>query len=128
MNTQDSPLQHWLRVCAVDEVPLRGARVVHTDLAAIAVFRTGDGAVFALEDRCPHKGGPLSQGLVFGRRVACPLHGWTIGLEDGEASAPDRGCARRYETRVEDAQVYLRLPVPGASTARPALPTLTEPS
>ena len=73
----------------------------------IAVFRTQDDAVFALLDRCPHKGGPLSQGIVFGNRVACPLHNWTIGLNDGCATAPDEGCVTRFPVCVENGRVLL---------------------
>jgi len=98
----------WKRICALDDIPRLGARVVkrlrHGD---IAVFRDAGDAVFAVEDRCPHRGGPLSQGIVFGRSVSCPLHGWTIGLEDGCASAPDEGCVRRFEVRVEQGDVML---------------------
>ena len=98
----------WIDVCAVDDIPVLGARVVrsatHPD---IALFRTGEDKVFALLDRCPHKGGPLSQGIVFGERVACPLHNWSIGLADGSAAAPDVGCARAYRVRVEGGRVFL---------------------
>ncbi|HRA14865.1 MAG TPA: Rieske 2Fe-2S domain-containing protein, partial [Giesbergeria sp.] len=62
---------------------------------------------FALLDRCPHKGGPLSQGIVFGHSVACPLHNWTIGLCDGQAAAPDEGCTPKFQVKVEDGQVFL---------------------
>jgi len=71
------------------------------------VFRNDAGGVFALLDRCPHKGGPLSQGIVFGTQVACPLHNWTIGLCDGQASAPDEGCTPKFAVKVEDGAVYL---------------------
>ena len=98
------------KVCSVEDIPKLGARVVrsarHGD---IAVFRNGEDEVFALADRCPHKGGPLSQGIVFGRHVACPLHNWTICLEDGKAAAPDIGCAGSYAVKVEDGIVYLQL-------------------
>jgi nitrite reductase (NADH) small subunit len=73
----------------------------------VAVFRTEANEVFALLDRCPHKGGPLSQGLVFGKSVACPLHNWTIGLDDGCAKAPDEGCTPRFQVKVEHGMVYL---------------------
>lgn len=99
----------WLRVCPLDEIPRLGARVVRTEIGDVAVFRAADDAVFALEDRCPHKGGPLSQGIVFDRRVSCPLHGMTIHLESGEAQAPDRGCARKYRVRIEKGVVHLNL-------------------
>ena len=73
----------------------------------VAVFRNDEDEVFALLDRCPHKGGPLSQGIVFGNSVACPLHNWTIGLADGCAAAPDEGCTPHFACKVEDGQVLL---------------------
>lgn len=110
MSANPAPLADgWRRVCRLEDIPRLGARVVRTSAAAVAVFRTGEDGVFALEDRCPHKGGPLSQGIVFGTQVSCPLHGWVIGLEDGEAAAPDRGCVRRFAARVEDGEVFLQL-------------------
>ncbi len=101
--------QDWKSVCAVDDVPLLGARIVRRPAAGdIALFRNGEGKVFALLDRCPHKGGPLSQGIVYGERVACPLHNWQIGLTDGCAQAPDEGCTQRFELRTLDGRVWLR--------------------
>jgi nitrite reductase (NADH) small subunit len=98
----------WKAVCRVDDIPVLGARrVVREDCAAVAVFRTADDKVFALLDRCPHKGGPLSQGIVFGESVACPLHNWTIGLADGCAKAPDEGGTVRFAVRVVDGVVAL---------------------
>jgi nitrite reductase (NADH) small subunit len=95
-------------VCALDEIPRLGARRVRrADGVEIAVFRTADDRVFALIDRCPHKGGPLSQGIVFGDKVACPLHNWTIDLDSGRAAAPDEGCVRRFAVRVESGRVLL---------------------
>ena len=84
-------LDAWIDIGAVDEIPLRGARVVRTPRGCLAVFRTGEDEVFALDDRCPHKGGPLSQGIVHGRAVTCPLHNWVISLETGDAAGPRRG-------------------------------------
>ena len=110
MNLNDiSAGAQWRRVCLLADIPPLGARVVKTAQGDIAVFRDEADEVFALRDRCPHKGGPLSQGIVFGRRVACPLHNWAIGLEDGRAVAPDEGCAAVYPVKVEDGEVYLRL-------------------
>jgi len=101
-------MSDWLRVCLLEDIPLLGARVVRVaGDKDIAVFRTAGDEVFALNDRCPHKGGPLSQGLVAGRRVTCPLHGWQIGLLTGEAIAPDSGCAHRHDVEVRDGVVYL---------------------
>ena len=100
---------NWLQVGLVDDIPRQGARVVSTAEGEIAIFRTVDDEVFALADRCPHKGGPLSQGIVHGKRVACPLHDWKINLDTGVAVAPDEGCAARYPVRVENGLVHLRL-------------------
>lgn len=99
----------WIEVGVLEDIPRLGARVVRTERGDIAVFRTLDDDVFALDDRCPHKGGPLSQGIVYGRKVACPLHNWSIHLDTGAAVAPDEGCAARYAVRVEDGKIYLSL-------------------
>ena len=111
-------------ICKVTDIPVLGARVVQRaatgDLPArpdVAIFRTSEDHVFALLDRCPHKGGPLSQGIVFGDRVACPLHGWNIALGSGCATAPDVGCTESFTVRIEGDAVLLdtgelaRLPV-----------------
>ena len=98
----------WTVVCRLDDIPVLGARRVERSAGApVAVFRTAADHVFALLDRCPHKGGPLSQGIVFGDSVACPLHNWTIGLADGCAQAPDAGCTQRFAVKLEGAQVFL---------------------
>ncbi len=98
----------WRMICRVDDIPVLGARrVARPSGIDVAVFRNGDDHVFALLDRCPHKGGPLSQGIVFGKSVACPLHNWSIGLDDGCAKAPDEGCTPRFAVKVEDDVVYL---------------------
>lgn len=97
----------WVRVGRLDDIPRLGARVIKGPHGDIALFRTADDQVFALDDRCPHRGGPLSQGLVFGHRVACPLHDWVIGLENGCATGPDVGCTPRYPVKRVDGEVYL---------------------
>ena len=107
--TEQLPRVAWTRVCRVEDIPVLGARVVKRAQGDIAVFRNADDEVFALADKCPHKGGPLSQGIVYGRKVACPLHNWNIQLEDGCAVAPDAGCARRYPVRVEGGAVFLQI-------------------
>jgi nitrite reductase (NADH) small subunit len=98
----------WTPICRVDDIPVLGSRRVERERGLdVAIFRNDQGEVFALLDRCPHKGGPLSQGIVFGTHVACPLHNWTIGLCDGQASAPDEGCTPKFSVKVEDGQVFL---------------------
>ncbi|KAF0168775.1 MAG: assimilatory nitrite reductase small subunit [Limisphaerales bacterium] len=106
----------WMEIGGLDEVPRLGARVVRTGHGDIAVFRTADDMVFALDDRCPHKGGPLSQGIVYDRRVACPLHNWVISLESGAAMGPDTGCTRRHEAKVENGRVYVSIAAAEART------------
>ena len=99
---------NWTLICKVDEIPVLGSRrVERAQGLEVAVFRNDKDEVFALLDRCPHKGGPLSQGIVFGTSVACPLHNWTIGLCDGQASAPDEGCTPKFAVKVEAGQVFL---------------------
>ncbi len=102
-------MNNWIEIGAVEEIPKLGSRVVETAEGDIAVFRAADDRVFALRDSCPHKQGPLSQGIVHGHTVTCPLHNWKIDLASGEAQAPDEGCAGRYEIKVEAGQVFLSL-------------------
>jgi len=98
---------NWIQVGHVDDIPRQGSRVVNTSKGEIALFRSVDDQVFALSNKCPHKGGPLSQGIVHGKRVTCPLHNWVIELETGVAVAPDVGCAHRFEVRVAHGAVFL---------------------
>src|SRR5471032_2188497 len=102
-------MDDWKLICRVDDIPVLGARRVRRYAGPdVAIFRTSDERMFALLDRCPHKGGPLSQGIVLGDHVACPLHNWAISLVDGEARAPDVGCAKRFAVRVDAGRVSLR--------------------
>lgn len=103
-------MSDWVKIGDLDSIPRLGARIVRSAVHGdIAVFRNAEDQVFALRDRCPHKGGPLSQGIVFGSTVACPLHGWNICLDDGNAIAPDQGCTRTFAVKVEDRQILLEL-------------------
>lgn len=102
-------MSEWTLICKIDDIPVLGSRRVERAQGLdVAVFRNTENEVFALLDRCPHKGGPLSQGIVFGTSVACPLHNWTIGLCDGQASAPDEGCTPRFEVKLDGDQIYLK--------------------
>ncbi|MEY2631904.1 MAG: hypothetical protein RIR00_558 [Pseudomonadota bacterium] len=101
-------MSEWKKVCLVEDIPLLGARVVKPATGPdIAVFRDAAGEVFAMHDQCPHKNGPLSQGIVAGKQVTCPLHSWKIGLADGLAQAPDVGHTPCVPVKVEDGQVFL---------------------
>ena len=99
----------WNRVCALDEIAPLGSRVVASHHGDIAIFRTDRDTVFALHDKCPHKGGPLSQGIVHGDTVTCPLHGWKLGLADGQAVAPDKGCSKPFAVKIDGGEVWLPL-------------------
>ena len=101
---------NWIQIGKLEDIPRQGARTVTTPHGEIAVFRTIDDQVFALNNRCPHKNGPLAQGIVHGHRVTCPLHSWVISLENGEAVAPDTGCAHRYNVKLEHGELLLQLP------------------
>ena len=103
-------MSEWKVICKVDDIPMLGARRVRRAQGhEVAIFRNAENKVFALLDRCPHKGGPLSQGIVYGETVACPLHNWQIGLADGCAQAPDEGCAQRFTVQVDNGEVALNV-------------------
>ena len=99
--------QDWTDIGALADVPRQGARVVKTPVGCVAVFRTGSDDVFALEDRCPHRGGPLSQGIVHGKSVTCPLHNWVISLETGAAQGADKGTVRTIALKVDAGRLLL---------------------
>lgn len=106
-------IDKWIDICALSDVPQRGARRVETAPGPIALFRTGDDRVFALVDRCPHKNGPLSMGIVHGAEVTCPLHARVIDLRTGEFTGADAGggCARTLPVRVEGDRIFLNADV-----------------
>ncbi len=106
-------MNDWIEIAKIDDIPRQGSRVVELDhderVNRIALFRTATDEFYAVRDKCPHRGGPLSEGIVHGGLVTCPLHGFKINLATGEAVLPDKGCARTYATKVENGQVFLRL-------------------
>ncbi len=106
-------MNDWIAIASLEDIPRQGCRIVELDhddmINRIAVFRTATDDIHAVRDKCPHRGGPLSQGIVHGGLVTCPLHSWKIDLATGEAVLPDKGCARTYATKVEDGRVFLRL-------------------
>lgn len=105
--------ERWVEIGSLDDIPRRGARRVARSGAAlpVAVFRTAADEIFALVDRCPHREGPLSEGIVQGCAVACPLHGWVINLDSGKAEAPDEGNTRVVPVRLDGERIWLQMPV-----------------
>lgn len=99
--------RNWVAIGELTDIPREGARVVKTDAGCIAVFRTADDEVYALDDRCPHKGGPLSQGIVHGASVTCPLHNWVFDLATGIAQGADEGAVPVTAARVDGGKVML---------------------
>jgi len=97
----------WIELGNISAVPRRGARCVNTPGGKIAVFRTAEDQIFAIENRCPHKGGPLSEGIVHGASVTCPLHNWVFDLATGEAQGADEGSVRTYPVKVEDGVIFI---------------------
>ncbi len=102
-------MSDWIEIGTIDDIPVLGARVVETAEGNIGVFRTVDDEIFALRDECPHQKGPLSQGIVHGKRVTCPLHNWNIELDSGEVVAPDEGCTASYPVKLEGGKIFLSL-------------------
>jgi nitrite reductase (NADH) small subunit len=97
----------WISIGSITDIPRRGARCIETPQGKIAVFRTADDRVFAIDDHCPHKGGPLSQGIVHGAAVTCPLHNWVISLETGKALGADEGAVRTIPIRIEGDKIFI---------------------
>ncbi|OIQ81193.1 assimilatory nitrite reductase small subunit [mine drainage metagenome] len=101
--------KQWIEVGSIEDIPALGARVIKTGQGQIAVFKALDGSIFALHNRCPHRQGPLSDGIVHGHKVTCPLHNWVIDLENGKADAPDNGCAPTVPLKVEEGVIFLKM-------------------
>ena len=102
-------MMNWIAIGLLSDIPRRGARCVDTPEGKIAIFRTQDDQVYAIDDRCPHKGGPLSQGIVHGTAVTCPLHNWVISLETGRALGADEGAVRTIPVRIDGERLFLAL-------------------
>jgi nitrite reductase (NADH) small subunit len=100
-------MSSWLKALSLTDIPVLGSRIVILGEEKIAIFRGRDDAVYAIKDACPHKGGPLSQGIMHGHSVTCPLHNWKIDLTNGQALGPDEGCANVYQTKIDNGFVYL---------------------
>jgi len=106
-NAMKQEIENWVEVVALNDIPSLGSRVIKTDTMSIAVFRTASDEVFAMKDECPHKQGPLSQGIVHGTSVTCPLHNWKIDLASGEALGPDEGCTNVFPVKIENGIVHI---------------------
>ncbi len=107
----------WIDVGALKDVPIRGARKIKTPLGCVAVFRTDDRTVFATSNACPHKGGPLVEGIVHGQNVTCPLHNWVFDLETGLAQGADEGRIQTYPARVENGRILIDAAILGRRAA-----------
>lgn len=97
----------WIDIAALSDLPVRGARMVKTQMGCVAVFRTASDQVFAIDNACPHKAGPLAEGIVHGTAVTCPLHNWVISLETGLVQGADEGQVNTYPTRIEAGRILL---------------------
>lgn len=106
---KDMEVTEWIDIVSVNEIPKLGSRIVKTESSNIALFRTAEDKIYAIKDECPHKQGPLSQGIVHGDSVTCPLHNWKINLSNGEVLGPDEGCVNTYPVRVDSNRVYIKL-------------------
>lgn len=97
----------WIDIASIDDVPVRGARLLKTRVGCIAVFRTDKDEVFATSNTCPHKGGPLVEGIVHGRSVTCPLHNWVFDLKTGQTKGPEEGQIDTYPVRVDGGRILI---------------------
>ncbi len=102
-------MSDWIEVGLLEDIPKLGSRVVESKDGDIAIFRTMNDEIFALKDSCPHKQGPLSQGIVHDKTVTCPLHNWRIELGTGAVLAPDEGCAGTYDIKLDGAKIFLKV-------------------
>lgn len=100
-------MSDWIEIGKLSDIPQRGARCVKTPIGRIAVFRTATDHVYAIEDRCAHKGGPLSQGIVHGAEVTCPLHNWVFSLETGIALGADEGAVRTFALKRDGERIFM---------------------
>lgn len=100
-------MKNWIDIAALEAIPRRGARLIKTTYGCVAVFRTAEDEIFALDNACPHKNGPLADGIVHGKSVTCPLHNWVISLESGEAQGADEGRVATYPAKVDAGRIML---------------------
>jgi nitrite reductase (NADH) small subunit len=100
-------MTRWIDVGPLSAIPPRGARKLRTEMGCVAVFRTADDAVYALDNACPHKRGPLAEGIVHGHAVTCPLHNWVIDLATGMAQGSDEGAVATFAARVEAGRILI---------------------
>lgn len=112
-------MSEWIEIGKLSDIPQRGARCINTPIGRIAIFRTAKDDVYAIEDRCPHKGGPLSQGIVHGAQVTCPLHNWVFSLETGIAQGMDEGVARTFPLSCKDGRIFMDTAALQPATAPP---------
>ena len=101
----------WVRVTSCDNVPLREGRAVSIAGRDMAIFNLGD-QFLATDNQCPHKAGPLCDGIVTGTSVVCPLHAWKINLTDGCVERPKESVhsVATYPVRVEDGMIEVAVP------------------
>lgn len=109
--------KNWIDICAETDIPSQGSRIVKTPTGCLALFKTAVGEVFALNDKCAHKEGPLSQGMVHDKFVTCPLHSWVFSLETGEAQGADEGRVATFPIRIVDGRVEIELTAQAKSKA-----------
>ncbi len=98
---------HWTAIGLLSDIPVKGSRCIKLGSTTIGIFRTAEDEVYALEDKCPHKNGPLSQGIVHDNCVTCPLHNWVISLQSGQAQGADEGSVRTYRVRIVEEEVQI---------------------
>lgn len=98
---------NWHDVGETDQLPKQAARAFLIDGIPIALVRTASDQYFAIENSCPHRSGPLSDGFVFGDNISCPLHGWNFSLVTGTAIFPDIGCIKTFPLEIKENRIRI---------------------
>ena len=111
-----SEMRKWIRTARCEDIPLREGRSVKLGAREVAIFNLGD-RFLAVANHCPHRNGPLAEGIVSGQSVVCPLHAWKVDLETGRVERPadSLACLEKFRVRVQDDVVLVEVPMPSAS-------------
>lgn len=115
-NTPHTDAMDWIDAGPLTAIPCPGARQLRTEQITLAIVRTSSDTIYAIADACPHRGGPLSQGMVYGERLQCPMHGLVIDLVSGAAIAPDHGSTATYPVRINNGHILVGLTPQSRST------------
>jgi nitrite reductase (NADH) small subunit len=99
-------VSNWVKVCAAEDIPPFEGRRTKIEGFYVGVFHTEEG-FYAIGDICPHLGGPLSDGILAGTEVSCPLHNRRVALKSGEVVNDDLSCVPAFPVEVRNGTIYV---------------------